>query len=176
MRQTIQLSTPTPDYPETIDGLDLPEHAFLLAVRCWVVARQKDADPQRRSRTILDIVGAADAASPLDQFMTIAARSTSRRVVTYCPCAPHVGEDEKHLLHAASLVQNGQRGLAVRVLWATMLTMDGTMLAIGPLEDVGARFGKSGLLFRLRETPPAKPAFPSTVEGWLSSLSSSTLH
>jgi hypothetical protein len=176
MRQTIQPSTPSPAYPDTMDALDLPERAFVLAVRSWVAARQKDRHPLVRLCAILNSVGAEAATLPLDRFMTIAARSTCRRVVTYCPCTPHVGEDEKHLLYSASLVQNGESESAVRMLQTTMLTIEGAVLALGPLEEIGERFARSELLFPRRETPPAKTAFPPTVEGWISSLSSSTIH
>jgi hypothetical protein len=87
-----------------------------------------------------------------------------------------LGQDEKQLLHSASLVQNGESELASRVLQTTILTTEGAVLALGPLEEMGDRFAQSKLLFRRRKMPVVEPAFPATVESWISSLSGTTLH
>jgi hypothetical protein len=176
MSQIIKLPAPASEYPETIGALDPAESAFLLAVRCWVAARQRDDDPLLRLRVVLNSVGAADAAAAFGRFMTLAAHSTSRRVVTYCSCTQQLGEDEKHLLHVASLVQNGESEVASRVLQATILTTAGAVLALGPLEEIGERFAKSRLLFQRRTMAVAEPASPPNVESWISSLSGTTLH
>jgi hypothetical protein len=169
-------SVPTTEYPETTDALDAAESAFLLAARLWVAIRQQNGNPPVRLRAALASVGAEAAAFPLDRFMTLAARSTRRRVVTYCPCTPQLGQDEKQLLHSASLVQNGESELASWVLQTTILTTEGAVLALGPLEELGEQFAQSKLLFRRRKMPVAESAFPATVESWISSLSGTTLH
>ncbi|HET6607423.1 MAG TPA: hypothetical protein VFG62_12165 [Rhodopila sp.] len=176
MGQIMQFSAPPPDYPETTDALDLSERVFLLAVRWWVAAQQRGRDPLSHMRVTLDSIGAEAAALPLNRFMTVASHSTSRRVVTYCPCSPHVGTDEKHLLYPASLVQKGEIELAARVLQTTILTEEGAVLALGPLEEIGERLARARLLFRLRQAPSAESTFPPTVESWISALSGTTLH
>jgi hypothetical protein len=176
MGQIIQLSAPATDYPETTDALDAAECAFLLAARRWVATRQQDGNPLVCLRAALASVGAEAAAFPLDRFMTLAAHSTRRRVVTYCPCTAQLGQDEKRLLHSASLVQNGESEMASRLLQATILTTEGAVLALGPLEEMGEQFARSKLLFRRRKMPVAESSFPATVESWISSLSGTTLH
>lgn len=176
MNQIIHFAAPTTEYPERTEALDTAECAFLLAVRQWVATRQRNGNALFHARAVLAKVGAATAAFPLDRFMTLAALSTRRRVVTYCPCTPHLGQDEKQLLYSASLVQNGDSERASRVLQTTILTMDGAVLALGPLEEMGEHFALSGLLLRRRAMPAAEPAFPAGVESWISSLSGTTLH
>ena len=113
-------SVATTDYPDTTDALDTVESIFLLAVRRWVATRQRNGNALFHTRAGLVRAGVAAAAFPLDRFMTLAAHSTCRRVVTYCPCTPHLGRDEKLLLHSASLIQNGDSELASHVLQATI--------------------------------------------------------
>jgi hypothetical protein len=175
MSPITQLSAPS-DYPEAMDALDPAEHAFLLAVRWWVAARQQDGDPLLRLCAALKGVGATTAAFALDRFMTLAAHSTRRRVVMYCPYSPQLGEDEKHLLYSVNLVQYGQSELASQVLRASILTIEGAVLALGPLEEVAEEFGKLKLHFRQRKMPAAEIAFPATIESWITSLSGTTLH
>lgn len=176
MGQIIQLAAATTDYPETTDALDAAEGAFLLALRWWVAKRQQNGNALFHVRAALAKAGVARAAFPLDRFMTLAAHSTRRRVMTYCPCTPHVGQDEKQLLYSASLAQNGESDLASRVLRTTMLTTEGAVLALGPLEDLGEQFAQSKLLFQKRTMPVPERAFPAGVESWISSLSGTTLH
>jgi hypothetical protein len=176
MDQIVQFTAPPTEYPHTVDALDPTEIAFLQGVRRWVAARQRGDHPRFHLLTALNGVGAEAAASPLERFLTLAAYSTCRRVVTYCPYSPQLGEDEKQMLYSASLVQNGEIEFASRVLQATILTTEGAVLALGPLEEIGEHFAKSGLLFRRRKRPAVEPEFPATVERWISSLSSMTLH
>jgi hypothetical protein len=175
MDQITKRAAPPAEYPETIDALDPAESALLLAIRWWVAARQDDEDPLFHLCRSLNAAGAEAAAFSLDRFMTLAAHSTRRRVITYCPCSPQLGEDEKQLLHSAGLVQNRKSELASQSL-QTILTMEGTVLALGPLEEMGEQFAKSRLLFRQRRMPAAEPGFPATIESWISSLSGATLH
>ena len=176
MDQIVQLSVVATDYPETTDALDAAESAFLLAVRRWVATRQRNGNALFHARAALARAGAAAAAFPLDRIMTLAAHSTRRRVVTYCPRTPHLGQDEKLLLHSASLVQNGDSELASRVLQTTILTVEGAVLALGPLEELGEHFARSDLHFPGRSMPVADRTFPVGVESWISSLSGTTLH
>jgi hypothetical protein len=141
-----------------------------------VAAHQNGGDALYHVRFILRSMGAEATTLPLNRFMAMAAHSTSRRVVTHCPCSPHVGRDEKQLLYATSLIQNGETESAARILQTTILTKDGAVLALGPLEEIGERFARAGLFFPWRQAPSAEPAFPPTVESWISSLSGTTLH
>jgi hypothetical protein len=125
MSPITRLSAPAAVYPDMVDALDPAEHAFLLAVRWWVATRQQDGDPLLRLCAALKGVGATAAAFALDRFMMLAAHSTRRRVVMYCPFSPDLGEDEKHLLYCTSLVQHGQSELASQVLQGSILTMEG---------------------------------------------------
>ena len=171
-----KLAAVTMDYPETKDVLDTAERVFLLAMRRWVATRQRNGNALFHTRAVLASAGAADAAFPLDRFMALAALSTCRRVVTYCPCTPHLGQDEKLMLHSASLVQNGDSEESCRVLQTSILTLEGAVLALGPLEEMGEQFARSGLWFRRRTMPVVEPGFPVGVESWISSLSGTTLH
>jgi hypothetical protein len=176
MRQIIQLAAPLSDYPQTIDALDRSEHTFLLAVRCWVAAHQHDDDPVSRARFLLRQMNVEAATASLDRFMMLAARSTWRRVVIYCPCSRDLGRDERQLLYSACLAQNGASELAAQTLQKAMLTTEGAVLALGPLEEIGEHFAKARKPFLWRQAPPIEAAFPPSAESWLSSLSGTTVH
>jgi hypothetical protein len=176
MRQIIELAVPLSDYPDTVAALDQSERTMLLAIRWWVAAHQSGDNAMMRVCGVLRCMGVEAAASSLNRLMDLAARSTWRRVVTYCPCSPDLGKDEKHLLYPICLVQNGESDPAARVLQSTMLTTEGSVLALGPLEEISDHFAKARLPFRRRRAPPTRVVFPPSVEGWLSSLSGTSIH
>ncbi len=80
------------------------------------------------------------------------------------------------MLHSASLAQNGDSEESCRVLQTSILTVEGAVLALGPLEELGEQFARCGLWLRRRTLPVAESGFPDGVESWISSLSGTTLH
>jgi hypothetical protein len=151
MGQIIRLPVSLAAYPSTTPDLNPAECVFLTGLRCWAADLRLGNDPLDRLTRVLEIAQAPDAARPLDRFMIVALHSTARAVTLHCPCCSTVGGDEAHLLHAASLVQAGTREQAADALQASLLTTQGAVLALGPLEEGADAFAKARLFFRRRQ-------------------------
>ena len=103
--------------------------------------------------------------------MVVVARNVCRSIMINCARRRRMPGGEKSLSHAAGLAQDGDRSRAERVLHIALLSVQGTELALGSLEDLGELFAAVRLLFR-RRSPPAgggktahivKPWFPSEL-------------
>ena len=132
---------------------DVAESILLGASRSYVEVSCIGDDPIPRLRQELVAVGLDDAAFPIDAFMAVVARAARRPLRIYCPGCPDVSQDEKQLLHAASLVQSGSCRLAEKVLRMTLLSAEGAAFAIGPLEGLGELFRRAGLFLTQRARP-----------------------
>ena len=89
-----------------------------------------------------------------------------RPITIHCPLCSTVSEDEKHLLHAASLAQAGPGDTAERALRTTLLSAQGAEFALGTLEGLGALFAQAGLLFRRRLAALRGPGQMDSIEAW----------
>src|SRR5262249_15997070 len=94
-------------------------------------------------------------------------RAVRRPIAVHCPLCGAVSDDEKHLLHAASLVQSGPSELAERALRTALLSAPGAEFALGPLEGLGALFAAAGLLFRRRLGAGQGANHGDVVEAWM---------
>lgn len=151
MGQVIHLSVPAAAYPVRTDALDTAECLLLIAIRWWVADFRQGQDPLPRLCKAMGTAGARDAAVSVDGLMGVVARTGRQPIAIHCPHCPHLSEDEKHLLHAASLAQAGESGLAEQALRTALLSSSGVEFALGPLEGLGDLFAEAKLLFRRRQ-------------------------
>jgi hypothetical protein len=171
--QVIQFQQSVDPYPERRSGLDDQEAVLLIGLRWWAEDTSRQRDPLPRLRRGMGIAGLLESALPIDAFMIIAGRSTYRAIEVHEPGCDCLSQDEKYLLHAASLVQAGHNALAERALRTALLTAQGADMALGPLTVIGQLFSSDRLFFRCRAvpfdgagalSPEAKPhAFAATI-------------
>jgi hypothetical protein len=84
----------------------------------------------------LEAAGTCDAAFSVDALMAIIARTVRQPIAIHCPRCPHVSEDERHLLHAASLTQAGNGHLAEKALCTALLSAQGAATEQAPAKAV----------------------------------------
>ena len=153
MARIIRLPVQLQSYPESPDDLDRAEHLLLVAIRGWVADYKQECDPIPRLCDAMNAAGAPDAAFSIDHWMMIVARTAKRPIEIHCPQCPHLSDDEKHMIHAASLAQAGDVHCATCALSSPLLSTFGAEFAVGPLRGLGVLFGAAGLRFRLRRPP-----------------------
>jgi hypothetical protein len=167
MGQIVAFPTlPKPD-PQLATELETAECIFLIAVRTWVAAYKDGENPLPQLSQGLETAGAPDAAFPIDDLMKVLARTVTRPVDIHCPRCPRLSPDEKHLLRAASLTQAGDSHLAEKVLRTTLLSAQGTELAIGRLEDLGELFTRARLFLSRRRWRAEGPDTGDDRQSWL---------
>jgi hypothetical protein len=174
--QIIQLPLSSAAYPDTPAALDPAEHALLTAIRWWVDAYRRDEDPMPRLCQGLEMAGMCDAAISLDAWMAIIARTVQQPIAIHCPRCPDLSDDERHLLHAASLAQVGDSLLAQKALRTALLSGQGAEFALGPLQGLGELFSEAGWFFRQRRPPVADRPPTAAVEPWVPSTFLATVH
>jgi hypothetical protein len=163
MGQIIRLPAGLTTYPDTSTDLDPVECVVLIGVRWWVESYRRDEDPLPRLCQGLDSAGACDAAFAIDRLMTIVARAPLRPITIHCPRCPHLSDDERHLLHAASLAQTGHDHLTEKALRTALLSAEGAECALDPLRDLAGLLAEAGLFFRRRRPPGTDQASAEVV-------------
>jgi len=153
MGQLIAFPAHSTPYPDRAADLDTADCVLILAIRWWVENYKAGADPIPRLREALETAGAHDAAFSIDGLMTIIARLARYQVDIRCPRCPNVSDDEKQLLHAASLAQAGSGPLAEKALRTALLSAEGAAFAACTLEGLGDLFAKARLFFTRRAPP-----------------------
>ena len=153
MGQIITFPSPPTSYPDLAADLDKGESVLLIAIRWWGESFREGEDPIPCLLQGLETAGTADAAFSIDGLMSIVARVARRPVDIRCPRCPRLSDDEKHLLRAASLAQNGDRDMAEKVLRTTLLSPQAAEFALGPLEGLGELFAKARLFLSRRGLP-----------------------
>jgi hypothetical protein len=138
------------EYPDTSAALDRASCVLLIGLRWWIADFRERDDPLPRLCRAMDVAGAHDAAFSVDQLMAAIVRFAQRQVTIHCPRCPTLSDDEKHLLNAARLVQDGQSKMAERALRTTLLSAQGAEFALGPLQGLSELFAEAELLFRWR--------------------------
>jgi hypothetical protein len=174
--QVIRLPVRPPAYPDRSAELDPAECVLLIAVRWWVADHRVGVEPLPRLCQALDIAGAHDAAFSVDRLMAVVARSVRQSIVIQCPRGPRMSDDEKSLLHAASLAQAGDAQCAEKALHTVLLSAQGAEFALGPLKGIGELFAAARLLFRRRSPPLTGDVISGIVEPWSPPESSGTAH
>jgi hypothetical protein len=166
MGTIIRLPVRLTEYPDTTTALEPAECVLLIAIRWWVEAFRRDEDPLPRLQHGLEIAGAREAAFSVDAVMAIVARTVRRPASIHCPRCRNLSDDEKHLLHAASLVQAGDSDLAEKTLRRALLSALGAEFALGPLQGLGELLAGAKILL-CRRKPPAEACPPAdTMQSW----------
>jgi hypothetical protein len=165
MGQVIFFPVPPTPYPDLTADLDTAECVLLVAVRSWVESYRNGEDPIPQLCHGLEIAGAADAAFSIDGLMTVLSRGVTRLVDIRCLRCPHLSDDEKHLLQAASLAQAEESSLAEKVLRTTLLSAQGAEFAIGPLEGLGELFAQARLFLSRRRLIAEDPTPRGAIAG-----------
>jgi hypothetical protein len=176
MGQVLRLPPRSPRYPDRSGELDTAECVLLIAVRWWFADHRGGADPLPRLCQALDIAGAHDAAFSIDRLMAIVRRSARRPIAIHAPRCPGLSNDEKHLLHAASLAQCGEALRAEKALRTALLSAQGAEFALGPLQGLGELFAEARLRFRRRSPPAAGDIAGRIVESWVPSGAPKMFH
>ncbi len=166
MGQIIQLPLRPAGYPNHSAALDPAECVLLIAIRWWVDSYRRDEDPMPRLCQGLEAAGTSDAAFSVDALMAIITRTVRRPIAIHCPRCPHVSDDERRLLHAASLTQAGNSDLAGKALCTALLSAQGAEFALGPLQGLGELFAEAGFFFRQRRSPVMERTPATAVEPW----------
>jgi hypothetical protein len=172
--QIIQLPLSPAGYPVNSAALD--PAILLIAIRWWVDSYRRDEDPMPRLCQELEAAGTCDAAFSVDALMAIIARTVRQPIAIHCPRCPHVSGDERHLLHTASLAQDGNGHRAGKALCTALLSAQGAEFALGPLQGLGELFAEAGLFFRQRRSPVTAQAPATAVEPWRPSGPPATIH
>ena len=176
MGQVIRLPVPAAEYPDRSAALDPAECVLLIAMRWWVAEHRHGVDPLPRLCEAMRTAGAHDAAFSVDRLMSVVAVSTVRPIEVCCPRCPRVSNDEKCLLHAASLAQFGDGALAEKALRAAPLSAQGAEFALCPLRGLAELFAEARLLFRRRAAPQSDPVVPGVIETWVPAAPLGTVH
>jgi hypothetical protein len=176
MGQIIRLNVVPAGYPDTSTALDRAERVLLSAIRWWVADFRQRDDPLPRLCDVMGAAGAHDAAFSVDQLMAAFVRSALRPMAVHGPCCPGLSEDEKHLLHAASLVQAGESKMAERALRTALLSAQGAEFALGPLHGLGDLFAEARLFFRRRRSPSAGKTPGAAAESQIAPVLPATIH
>jgi hypothetical protein len=169
MGQIIQFPTQPTPYPNLATELSTADCVLLLAMRWWVEDYRAGVDPVPRLQAALENADAVDAAFSIDSLMSIVARTGRRAIAVNCPRCPNLSGDEKQLLHAASLTQASNGGLAEKTLRTALLSAEGAAFAVGALEGLGDLFGKARLFFA-RLASPGLTFDADDREAWAPSL------
>jgi hypothetical protein len=96
-----------PASPGFTTQLGRPDRLMLWAMRVWVIGLKQRVDVAEPMRTAFDLFGIAPAAELVDALMSIVACGATRVLDIECVCHKAVSEDERRLLAAAALHQNG---------------------------------------------------------------------
>jgi hypothetical protein len=172
MGQIIAFPSPPTPYPDLAADLDKGEALLLIAIRWWGESFREGEDPIPCLLQGLETAGTADAAFSIDGLMSIVARVARRPVDIRCPRCPRLSDDEKNLLRAAGLAQNGDRDMAEKILRTSLLSAQAAEFALGPLEGLGELFAKARLFLSRRRFPGDDQAPDDSRESW----SPSSLH
>jgi hypothetical protein len=176
MGQIFRLQLSPTAYPDASANLGTAECVLLLAVRWWVCAFRLNDDPMPRLRQTLASAGTADAAFAVDALMAVVSQSARRPIEIHGPRCTRLANDEKCLLHAASLAQGGDPARAERALHTALLSAQGVEFALGSLEGLGALFARARLLLRRRLPPDHGAPAAAAIESWSPDLFSDTIH
>jgi hypothetical protein len=167
MALILPFPTASAPWPDAASALTPVERTVLRALRLWVAAFRRGADPRPDVLAAMAEGGASgDAALSVDALLAVAARTARRPLDLRCPACPRLSDDEATLLHAAALAQRGDTEGAESAL-RPLLSDAGASFAVGPLEGLGTLLGAARQRLPLRLPPTAAEANArSRIEAW----------
>ncbi|MGD9615532.1 MAG: hypothetical protein AB7H90_09025 [Alphaproteobacteria bacterium] len=165
-----------PRGPVLVSTLPLPDRLVIWAIRAWVIGPKRRLDTAEPMRAAFGKYGIPEAAYLIDGLMSVVACGALRPLTVECVCHDPISDDERVLLAAAALHQDG-RGFEARFLLRTMLSPTASNGAGEILDRLGALLADAGLtLFRW---PPRTERYvlgPAPKAGHEATSSRPTLH
>lgn len=150
------VSVSGPGRPVSVSELKPADYLVLWAIRAWVVGIRRRIDAGEPIRAAFDKYGIAEAAYLIDGLMSVVACGASRSLAVECVCHDTVSDDERCLLAAAALHQDGY-GFEARFLLRTMLLPSASNGVAEILDRLGALLADAGL--KLFRWPPQTERF-----------------
>jgi hypothetical protein len=131
-----------------VSQLPLPDRLVVWAIRAWVIGLKRRIDAVEPIREAFGRYGIPEAAYLIDGLMSVVACGASRPLAVECVCHDTISDDERCLLAAAALHQDG-RGFEARFPLRTMLSPGASRGAGEILDRLGGLLASAGLtLFR----------------------------
>lgn len=147
----MSVSVCAPGRPVLMSRLPLSDRLVVWAIRAWVIGLRRRIDAGEPIRAAFGKYGIPEAAYLIDGLMSVVACGASRTLAIECVCHDAISEDERVLLAAASLHQDG-RGFEARFLLRTILSPTASGGAGEILDRLGVLLAGAGL--RLYRWPP----------------------
>ena len=169
----MSVSVLPPGRPVLVSQLPLPDRLVLWAIRAWVIGFKRRIDSAEPIRAAFGKYGVPEASCLIEGLMSVVACGALRPLAVECVCHETVSDDERVLLAAAALHQDG-RGFEACFPLRTMLSPSASRGAGEILDRLGGLLAGAGLtLFRWpprteryvlgpvprdeREPPPRRP-------------------
>jgi hypothetical protein len=142
---------PAPEPAVLVSRLPLPERLVLWTIRVWVIGLKRRIDVTEPIRAAFGKQGVPEAACLIEGLMSVVACGACRPLTVECVCHDAISDDERRLLAAAALHQDG-RGFEARFLLRTILSPGASRGAGEILDRLGRMLAGAGL--RLLRPPP----------------------
>ena len=134
--------------PVLVSQLPLPDRLVVWAIRAWVIGLKRRIDSAEPIRTAFGKYGIPEAACLVDALMSVIACGALRPLAIECVCQDEISDDERVLLAAAALHQDGH-GFEARFLLRTMLSPSASSGVGEILDRLGGLLASAGMiLFR----------------------------
>ena len=146
-------------------ALSVEQGALLWCMRLWVVGLHHEVAAATRIRTMIERLGASQAAPCLDEFMLALGGGATRRLAIGCMCQPHLTGDERVLLDVLGLAQHSRPFEALTLLRA-VVTETGARAVLRGATRLGTELALAGRFFPAPEDgtlPDGTCSDPGTV-------------
>jgi hypothetical protein len=143
----MMMHAPLSGRPVATSRLPPPDRLLLWAIRAWVIGLKRRIDvrePIRSAFGRLKVAETAEAADLIEALMSIVACGAVRPLAVECVCHKVLSDDERCLLRAATLHQDG-RGFEARFLLRTILSPTASSGAGEILDRLGLLLAGAGL-------------------------------
>jgi hypothetical protein len=154
-------------------ALPMLDNALLWTMQAWVVGHCRGGDVAGRIAGIYAELGAPEAAGYLDGFMWVLSQGAVRLLEVNCVCCDSVSADERTLLDAFALVQEGQAEEALALL-GSLLTPGAALAArssatrlVAALNAAGQSLPDSDAALRRHMLVPLPRRAAPAAQGWL---------
>ena len=124
-------------------SLDLEQGVMLWCVRAWIEGLERPEGSTEQITTIVDCLGASEAAPYLEGFMFAISHGALRKIGIACTCCARIAPDERLLLDVLGMAQQG-RPLEATMLLRGIVTPQGAQAAIRSAEGLGTELALAG--------------------------------